>query len=318
MKTVGFGIIGFGRQGLRLSEHIRKDIKSGKLIAICRRSETGKDYAKEHGIRFYSDYRDLLKDKEVDVVIITTPSSLHGVQALEALKSKKHVLIDKPIASNLEEGRKIQSLAKKEKLTIAVNFPLRVNPVTKTIKDNLMKIGKLKKIQVFVSHGPGRSKWQSDFRLSNGGVILDLGSHYFDLISFLTGCRPEIISSAFSEKPRNENSGFINLVCKDVIVSMILLRNQKLKKSFITCAGSKGFLSADYVERKVMISNSQSVDEIVCPADYDFEAVLNNLVGAINKREKILADAAAGLHSLNTALSVYKAIKTNKPVKLYS
>jgi len=316
MKTVGFGIIGLGKQGLRLSEHIRKDIKSGKLIAVCRRSETGKDYAKEHGVRFYSDYRDLLKDKDIDAVIITTPSKLHGVQTLDALKSKKHVLVDKPIASTLEEGRKILSLAAKTHLTVAVNFPLRVNPVTKTMRSGLKKIGKLKNIQVFVSHGPVRSKWQSDFKLSNGGVILDLGSHYFDLVYFLTGCRPEIISSAFSEKNKNENSGFVNLVCKDVNVSMILLRNQKLKKSFITCAGSKGSLSADYVERKVIISNDQAVDEIVCPASYDFEAVLNNLVGAINKREKILANAEAGFHSLKTALSAYTAIRTKKPVRL--
>ncbi|RJR19641.1 MAG: gfo/Idh/MocA family oxidoreductase [Nitrospiraceae bacterium] len=314
MKAVGFGVIGLGRQGLRLSEHIRKDIKSGKLIAVCRRSECAKDYAKKHGVIYYSNYHELLNNKEIDVVIITTPSNLHGIHAIEALRAEKHILIDKPLASNLNEGHKILSLAKKNKCIVAINFPLRVNQVTKTIKAHLKKIGKLMMIQIIVSHGPVRNKWQLDITLSNGGVIMDLGSHFFDLVSFLTGKRPEKIVSAFSEKTSNENSGFINLEYNGVNVSMVLLRNQKLKKSFITCAGSKGFLSADYVSRKVILSSDKANSEIKCPEGYDYEDILNNLVGAITNKENILADANDGFNSLMTALSVYKAIQTQKAV----
>jgi predicted dehydrogenase len=316
MKGVGIGIIGFGRQGLRLAEHIRKDIKHGKLVAICRRSDTGHEYSKQHGIKFYSNHHDLLKDKDIDAVIITTPSNLHGVQALDALKSKKHVLIDKPIASTLEEGKKIRAYAKKEKLTVAINFPLRANPVTKILKSSLATIGKLKKIQVMISHGPTRSEWQSNMKLSNGGVILDLGSHCFDLIYFLTGRRPEIINSAYSEKTENEDSGFIDLTYNNFGVSMVLLRNQKFKKNIITCAGEKGFMFADYSAREVIISSNHDIEEIQCPASNDFEVILNNLVRAINEKEEVIADAEAGLRSLQTALSVYESIKTASPVKL--
>jgi len=317
MKEIGFGIIGFGRQGLRLAEHIRRDIKSGKLIAVCRRSDIGHDYSKKHGIKFYSDYHDLLKDKAIDAVIITTPSSLHGVQALDALRAKKHVLIDKPMASTLEEGQKILAYAKKEKLTVAINFPLRVNPVTKILKSNLASIGRLRKIQALVSHGHIRSEWQKNMKLSNGGVILDLGSHYFDLIAFLTGCQPEIINSAHIEKLKNEDSGFMDLTYKNFSISMVLLRNQKLNRKIITCAGDKGFIVADYSEREVIISNHHEVNEMRCPASCDFETILNNMVSAINKKDKIIANAEAGLHSLHTALSVYKALKAKTPVRLF-
>ena len=316
MKEIGFGVIGIGRQGLRLAEHIRKDIHPGKLVAVCRRSECGNDYAREHNIKFYTSYRELLNDEGIHAVVITTPSSLHGKQALDALKSKKHVLIDKPIASNIKEAEEILINAKKEQLAVAVNFPLRVNPVTKALKSQLDKIGKLKKIQVVVSHGPPRSSWQSDFSLSSGGVILDLGSHYFDIISFLTESQPEVINNAFSEENENEHSGFIDLTYKDFTVSMVLLRNQKLKKNFITCAGDKGFLFGDYALREVIVSNSHSLNEIKCPASHDFEIILNNLVSAIDKKEHLIADAEAGLYSLKTVLSVYEAIKTRKAVSL--
>ncbi|MBI5739872.1 MAG: Gfo/Idh/MocA family oxidoreductase [Nitrospirae bacterium] len=316
MKGVGFGIIGFGRQGLRLAEHIRKDIQPGKLIAVCRRSADGCDYSRKHGIKFYSNYHDLLKDKDIHAVIITTPSNLHGLHALDVLKSGRHVLIDKPIASSFEEGLEIQSYAKKEKLTVAVNFPLRVNPVTEILRRNLPAIGRLIKIHVMISHGPARSAWQSDMKLSNGGVILDLGSHYFDLISFLTGCRPAIIETARSEKMENEDSGFIDLTYENFSVSVVLLRNQKFRKNIITCAGDKGFLFADYSGREVIISNNHEVNKIQCPASYDFEKILNNLVRAINEKDAVIADAEAGLGSLRTVLSVYKAIRTGTPARL--
>jgi len=316
MKSIGFGIIGLGRQGQRLAEHVRKDIKHGKLVAVCRRSDIGNDYSKKHGIKFYPYYRDLLKDNDIDAVIITTPSNLHGIHALDALKARKHILIDKPIASSVKEGQRIRSYAKREKLAVAVNFPLRVNPVTKTLKSNLSRIGRLKKIQVFVSHGPVRSEWQRNIKLSNGGVILDLGSHYFDLISFLTGCQPETINCKYSGKIENEDSGFVDLAYKSFSVCMVLLRNQKFNKNIITCAGDKGFLSADYSRREVMISNHYEIDTIVCPESYDFEIILNNLVMAINKKEEVIANVESGLHSLQIVFSAYKAIKTSKPVSL--
>jgi len=317
MKDIGFGILGFGRQGFRLAEHIiNNNVSHGKLVAVCRRSATNTDYLVEHDIKFYPDYHDLLKDEDIDAVIITTPSGLHGIHAVDALKSKKHILIDKPIASTVKEGQKILSLAKKGNLTVAVNFPLRVNSVTKALKNNLTKIGKLKKVQIFVSHGPIRNEWQNDIRFSKGGIILDIGSHYFDLLSFLTGQLPEIIHSAYSEKTENENSGFVNLIYKDFNASIVLLRNQKLKRSIITCAGDKGFLSADYVSKKVVLSNNREINEIECPTGYDFEIILNNLVQAINNKKKIVANAEDGLNSLKIALSIYNVIKTKKPAKL--
>jgi predicted dehydrogenase len=316
MKKVGFGIIGIGRQGLRLADHIREDIKPGKLIAVCRRSDSGHDYSKKHGVTFYSNYRDLLKDKNINAVIITTPSSFHGIHSIDALRAGKHVLVDKPIAATLDEGRQILHIAKKEKLTVAVNFPLRVNPVTMALKNNLKHIGKLKKIQIVVSHGPVRSAWQSDLKLSSGGVIMDLGSHYFDLITHITGCRPKEVNNAYSEDADVEHSGFIVLTYKDFSASIVLLRNQKLKKSIITCAGDKGFIFADYVMREVIVSNRHEVNEIKCPETNDFEVILHNMINAIDKKEKVIANGEAGLYSLRTALSVYKAIRTTRPVRL--
>ena len=316
MKTIGFGIIGIGRQGLRLAEHIRKDIKHGKLVAVCRRSEAGHEYSKKHGIKFYSNYHDLLADKKVNAVIITTPSSLHGIQAIDALKAGKHLLVDKPIASTVKEANQILALAKKDGLTVGLNFPLRVSPVTGTLKENLPAIGKLRKIQIIVSHGPPRTKWQSSIKLSNGGVIMDLGSHYFDLISFLTGSQPDVIKTAYSEEPGNEHSGFIDINYKDFNVSMVLLRNQKLKKNIITCAGNNGFVCADYTLREVIVSNNLAVDEIKCPTSQNCEIILNNFVRTINDKEGAIATAEDGLYSLKTALSAYKSVKTGKPVKI--
>ena len=316
MRTIGFGIIGIGRQGLRLADHIRKDIDHAKLVAVCRRSQEGHDYSKKHGLKFYSNHHDLLADKEVNAVIITTPTSLHGVQAIDALNAGKHLLLDKPIASTVEEAEQITALADQKGLTVGLNFPLRISPVTASLKENLPAIGKLKRIQIIVSHGPTRSEWQRNIRLSNGGVILDLGSHYIDIISFLTGKEPDAVVNAHSEKGENEHSGFIDLDYKDFSVSMVLLRNQKLKKNIISCAGDNGFVFADYALREVIVSSDDNMREIKCPASHDFEIMLNNIVRAVNNKEEVIADTGAGTNSLRTALSIYRSIETGKPVIL--
>lgn len=153
-------------------------------------------------------------------------------------------------------------------------------------------------------------------KLSNGGVILDLGSHYFDLISFVTGSKPEIINNAYSEKKENEDSGFIDISYKDFSVSMILQRNQKLKRSIIICAGDRGSISADYISRKVIISSNHQINEIECPMSHDYEIIINNFVRAINNKEEITANAEAGIHSLKTSLAIYKVIKTGRSVRI--
>lgn len=316
MRPIGFGIIGIGRQGLRLAEHIRNDIDHAELAAVCRRSDSGHEYSKQHGLKFYSNHHDLLNDNDIDAVIITTPSSLHGSQAMDALRAGKHVLIDKPIASTNEDAEMIRSFALKEGLLVGINFPLRVNPVTKALKENLPNIGRLKKIQMIASHGPPRSKWQQDISLSSGGVILDLGSHYFDLISFVTGSRPGRVTSAFSEEKENEHSGFIELEHAHFNVSLTLLRNQKLKKNLIVCAGEKGLIYADYSMREVIVSNDHRVEEIKCGATQDFRTILDNMVGAIHKKEELIADAEAGVASLRTVLSAYKSVRTAAPATI--
>lgn len=316
MKKIGFGIIGIGRQGQRLAGHIRNDIRNAYLVAVCQRSGAPRTYPKKSGIRYYPDYHALLNDNEVDAVIIATPSGLHGVQALDALKAGKHLLIDKPIASTVRDGKAIQVLARKYRKTVSLNFPLRVNPVTRVLRKHLPSIGRLATIQVIVSHGPVRNRWQRDFARSQGGVILDLGSHYFDLISYVTGSQPSAVIAASSEKAGIEDSGFIDLIYDSCIVSMALLRNQKMKKSVIVCAGTKGLIIADYSDRAVTVSTKRKNSLINCPSSYDFHAILTNLVRAINNKEGVVANAEAGINSLRTALSVYRSVRSKKRVRI--
>ena len=96
----------------------------------------------------------------------------------------------------------------------------------------------------------------------------------------------------------------------------MLLRKQKFKKNIMTFAGDKGFLFADYAGREVVVSNNHEVNEIQCPASHDFKVILYNLISAINKKEEVIGSSDAGIHSLKTALSVYKAIKTSRPVRV--
>ena len=135
MRQVGLGIIGLGRHGMRYAGHILDDIDNARLAAVCRRNEKeGSAFAEEKGVRFYKDYQGLIKDGEVEAIVIVTTPNMNGEIAAFAAKEKKHILIEKPFAVNAKEARAIIKEAKKNNISLMAGQTLRYNPVVREMK----------------------------------------------------------------------------------------------------------------------------------------------------------------------------------------
>jgi len=81
---------------------------------VCtRRAAVLKDYEKKYGVKGYTDYRDLLENKEVEAITIATPHKLHSEMAVEAAKAGKHVAVEKPLATSLSEADEMIRAVKK-------------------------------------------------------------------------------------------------------------------------------------------------------------------------------------------------------------
>lgn len=139
---------------------------------------------------------DELLGLDIDAVTIAAPTHLHHEIALKCIARGLHVLVEKPIASNVEEGREIIAAAKKAGVTLMVGHVERFNPAVKAIKDALAKEDILSVAITRVGPFPPR--------MSNVGVVIDLAVHDIDLIQYFTDSeivdvQPQV-SSAVAER----------------------------------------------------------------------------------------------------------------------
>ena len=208
MKTIKIGIIGWGFMG-RTHAHALRAMPlfypgagfRAEIAGICsRRLEKVREAAEELNVPYYTDdYRQLLAREEIDAVSVCTPNALHEEIALAALKAGKHLYIDKPLADTAQGARRIADQAKKSGVFTRMVFNNRYLPVTLRARE-LVDQGRIGRVLSFEgrylhsgSIDPNKPIGWNQTR--QGGVLLDLGSHVLDLITWLCGY-PEAVFCA--------------------------------------------------------------------------------------------------------------------------
>jgi len=139
-----------------------------------------------------------LDDAEVDAVYIATPVYLHASQAIAALRAGKDVLVEKPMAMNVEDAAKMCQVARETGRRLAVAYFRRFWPRFQLVKEMLEngQFGQVVLVRV-ASHTwyPGRAGgWREDPRLSGGGVLSDVGCHKFDLLAWWFGLPERLVA----------------------------------------------------------------------------------------------------------------------------
>ena len=196
---VRYGIIGCGAISQR--RHIPECVANpeSKLAALADpvpgRAE-GLIQQHSPGGKAYLDYKEMLRDPEVDAVIVAGPNSLHAAQSIEALQAGKHVLCEKPMATTREDARAMIDAAKKAGKYLMVGQNQRLMPPhvrAKSIIDS-GRLGKVLAFRTAFKH-PGPEGWSVDagkswfFKKGQAfmGVTGDLGVHKADLMRWLLG-----------------------------------------------------------------------------------------------------------------------------------
>lgn len=200
-KKINYALIGCGEIGLSNAKAIQLS-KNSDLVAVADNDiNLAKDLSKTYGCEYTDNYKNFFLNNNIDAVFISTPHHLHMPIANEALKNKKHVIIEKPLSNNISNIDEFYSNLKKteQKATIAFlyRFDPKINFYKKFIKDgNIGKIVKLdfslilnKPKSYWVSGNLGRSNsdWRKDRLKSGGGIVIMQLSHHFDIIRYITG-----------------------------------------------------------------------------------------------------------------------------------
>lgn len=178
-------VIGLGSMG-RNHARVYNELLDVHLVAV---SDMVGSISQETGVVFgvpsYTDYRAMLDDVRPDVVSIAVPTSQHEAVGLAALEAGAHVLIEKPIASTIEEGKNLVQRSQELDRWLMVGHIVRFNPAVQKLKEQLLQ-GELGRIFQVICRRVG----PFPARIRDVGVVIDLATHDLDLIRFLTGLDP--------------------------------------------------------------------------------------------------------------------------------
>ena len=194
-QPIRVGVIGTGF-GASLHLSALRENPDFLTAAICsRRPERARAAALDHGIPAHrSDYRELVRDDEVDAVIVAAPPHLHHAMVIAALEAGKHVLCEKPMARNLAEARDMQRIAERVGTVAMVNNQLRFLPVRARIHELIGEgyIGEPHAASVVVHRSslndPHDRPWGWLMEQEKaGGMLGATGAHYLDALRWWFG-----------------------------------------------------------------------------------------------------------------------------------
>jgi predicted dehydrogenase len=183
-------LIGAGRAGLVHAANIHHRIKDAQLTALCDPDRGAVTRAAaEYGVgRQYVDYRDAVRDPQVDAVVVATPVSLHREIACEAASQGKHILLEKPMALSVAECEEINEAAERADITLQIGFMRRFDAAYLQAKE-IVSSGELGRVLIVKSTGRGPGlppAWIYDVAKSNG-ILAEVNSHDFDSVRWLAG-----------------------------------------------------------------------------------------------------------------------------------
>lgn len=205
MKNITVGVVGTGFIGPAHIEALRRiGIEVAGLVGSSLERSTAK--ASELGIsKAYESFEAMIADPQISVVHITSPNHLHYPQAKAALEAGKHVVCEKPLAITPQQSAELVALANARQLVNAVNFNIRFYPIVQHARA-MVRSGEIG--DVFIAQGsylqdwlllPTDWNWRLEPKL--GGpmrAVADIGSHWLDLITFITGLRIKTVLADFA------------------------------------------------------------------------------------------------------------------------
>ena len=185
--------IGMGWWSDVLADAIKRSSKLAIVACFSRSEQKRAAFAAKYGCRALPSYAAVLADPEVEAIINTTPNDVHLETTRAAAESGKHVFLDKPIANTVSDGRKITECCRQAGVVLALGYQRRRESHFRWIKRQIDDgvFGKLVNAEANISRDRlgqfDLSSWRYTAAGMPGGVMLQIGVHYADVLDYLLG-----------------------------------------------------------------------------------------------------------------------------------
>lgn len=250
-------VIGLGSMG-RNHARILNDLDECTLAAVCDAQPAAVEWAvSRYGVKGYASFKEMFGSEALDAVVVAVPTSLHREVGLAALEQNLHVLIEKPIAGDLNEAAALASEADRRRRQLAVGHVERFNPAVRELKTRLAKgeLGRVLQIHA-------RRLGPFPPRIRDVGVVIDLATHDLDVMSHLIGAD---VVRLYAETERR-----INTVHEDMLNAIVKFENGTVgvldvnwltptKVRDLSVLGERGMFHVNYVSQELTFYANSAV-----------------------------------------------------------
>lgn len=329
------GIVGAGLQGKRRALALKPSQDELVLVADTDLPRA-KLLAGEMKCEATDSWEDAVRRKNIDVIFVCTPPHLHAPISIAALKAGKHVLCEKPLARNYEEGKQIVDAAGENGVKLKCGFNLRHHPgiiqARKWFDQGI--IGELCFIRCRYGIGgrPGFDKeWRADPEISGGGQLMDQGIHLLDLSRWFMGEFSEasgFLSTSFWDIAPVEDNAFALLRTKKGEVASLHASWTQWKNLFsFELFGKDGYivveaLGGGYGTERAILGKRAFLEpfkeEIIefRGEDRSWHDEWREFVSAINDQREPLGNGYDGLQAVKLAGAIYESARRGGVVRL--
>ena len=192
-KSINVACLGMGWWSDVLADAIKKTDKINIVSCYTRSADKRNAFAKKYACAAAPSYEAILADKNIDAIINTTPNSVHRETTVAAAQAGKHVFLDKPIANTVADGHALTEACRKAGVVLGMGYQRRREGQFRWIKQQIDAgvFGKLVNAESNISRDRlGKidlSSWRYQAAGMPGGVMLQIGIHYVDVLTYLMG-----------------------------------------------------------------------------------------------------------------------------------
>lgn len=334
-----FGIIGCGRIS-KIHTAVISELNGAELTAVCDIvRERAEAYAQKLNCEVYTDYREMLKKKDIDVINICTPTHMHAQMAIDAAEAGKHVVSEKPIAITLNDADTMIETCKKNGVKLFVVKQNRYNPPIIKLKEALDQ-GRFGKI----FYGKTAVYWQRDQsyydeniwfknRKMGGGVLINQASHNIDMLCWLMGPVKSVYAKidTMTHKIETEDFGIGMVKFKSGAWGIIEATTSVYPKNIegsITIFGENGSVKVGGIQMNEMqlweFKDVKSEDSgysrysTIPPDVYGYGHIefMKEVLRVLNGKNVNYVDGNEGKVSLELISAMYESAKIGKEVRM--
>lgn len=298
MNKLRLGIIGTSEIAYRRFLPALKKCKEIEYVGVASRTiEKTKSFIAEYGGKGYSSYEELIEDSSIDAVYIPLPPALHYKWAKAALESGKHVMLEKPFTTSLEDTQNLINIAKLKNLAVHENYMFLFHNQMEKVYEFIENktYGKLRQVRITFGF-PKRNN--SDFRYSKilgGGSLLDCGGYTIKLANRLLGENSRIVSSklVLEDDYDVDLYGSATLENEKGMTAQISFGMDNEYKCEVEIWKSKGYALFPRIftapcgyKPKSIITQNNDIQEILLPDDDQFMNSIRHFLKCIDNTEE--------------------------------